>query len=202
MTIGAIIYARASAECSTSAEEQIDTLKAVAAIHGWTVARTFADRAMPLKRGREQRPSQVALLAAIRAGAVSKVLLFSLDRIGRSLTEVVAFLENCRATGVNLYIHDRQIDTAVANGLTLFEFNAMLAQYLRQRRRERIMRGQASARNASIKFGRPPIASAKIAKAKLMLAAGKGVRETARAIGGISPASVSRLKAAMSTISL
>jgi DNA invertase Pin-like site-specific DNA recombinase len=202
MTIGVIIYARASAECPASAEEQIDTLKTVAGVHGWTVARTFADRSMPLKRGREQRPSEMALLAAIRVGAVSKILVFSLDRIGRSLTDLVGFLETCRAADVGIYIHDRKIDTAVANRLSLFEVSAILALHQRQGRRERIMRGQAAARNASIKFGRPPIASAKTAKAKLMLAAGKGVRETARAIGGISPAFVSRLKAAMSTVSL
>jgi hypothetical protein len=70
----------------------------------------------------------------------------------------------------------------------------MFAVYqLRQNRRDRILRGQAAARAASIRFGRPPIPVTKVEKAKAGLAAGKGVREVAR-LAGISAASVSRLK--------
>ena len=68
--------------------------------------------------------------------------------------------------------------------------------HLRQSRRDRILRGQAAARALSIRFGRPPIAKAKVEKAKRFLAAGKGVRQVAR-MAGISPASVSRIKTSM-----
>ena len=197
MTISAIIYARASAECPASAEEQIEHLQAVADSQGWTVSRILTDRPMPTKRGREQRPGETALLAAIRAGTVDKVLLFSLDRIGRSLADLVTFLETCRATGVDIYIHDGQIDSATCNGLSLFDIATMLSHHLSQSRRDRILRGQAAARSANIRFGRPPIASAKADKVRTLLATGKGVRETARLVGGISAASVHRIKASM-----
>ena len=68
-----------------------------------------------------------------------------------------------------------------------------MSLHVRQTRRDRILRGQAAARALSIRFGRPPIATAKVEKAKQELAAGRGVREAAR-IAGISAASVSRLK--------
>ena len=74
---------------------------------------------------------------------------------------------------------------------------AMMALHLRQSRRDRILRGQAAARSLSIRFGRPPIPTAKIEKAKHLLAMGKGVREVARLAGGISPSSVSRIAASL-----
>jgi Resolvase, N terminal domain len=104
MTTCAIIYARASAECPASVEEQVDCLRAVANSHGWTVTRAFTDQPMRLKRGREQRPREVALVNAIRSGGVDKVLLFSIDRIGKSLVDLVGYLETCRAAGVEVYI--------------------------------------------------------------------------------------------------
>lgn len=161
MTISLIIYARASAECAASVEEQVGSLQAVAISQGWTVGRAFIDRPMPTKRGREQRPGEVALLAAIRTGGVGKVLLFSFDRIGKSLVDLVGFLETCRTAGVEIYIHDWQLDTATSNGLSLFDVTSMMADHLRQGRRDRILRGQAAARNANVRFGRPPIASTK-----------------------------------------
>ena len=193
MTISAIIYARASAECPASIEQQIDSLRALAAEQNWTVGRIFTDRPMPMKKGREQRPAEEAMLAAIRAGGVDKVLLFGMDRIGKSIIDLVGFLETCRAAETEIYIHDRQLDTATSNGLTLFDVGAMLACHIRQGRRDRILRGQAAARSANVRFGRPPIVSMKAEKAKAFLGAGKGVRETARLVG-ISAASVSRLK--------
>jgi DNA invertase Pin-like site-specific DNA recombinase len=193
MTIRAIIYARSSVDCSASVEEQAECLRAVATSQRWTVAKTFSDHPMPVKRGREQRPGETALLTAIRAGGVNKVLMFSIDRLGRSLSELVGLLETCRAAGVEVYIHDRRIDTATSNGLSLFDFGQMLALHLRQGRRDKILRGQAAARIANVRFGRPPIASGTMERAKAFLGTGRGVRETAR-LSGISAASVSKLK--------
>jgi DNA invertase Pin-like site-specific DNA recombinase len=76
-----------------------------------------------------------------------------------------------------------------------------MSLHVRQTRRDRILRGQAAARALSIRFGRPPIATAKLEKAKHELANGRGVREAAR-IAGISAASASRLKNSMSVVAV
>ena len=196
MTINAIIYARASADCAVSAEEQVKVLHAVAVAQGWTVSKVLSDRPMPPKRGREQRPAEVALLTAIRSNCSKKVLLWSLDRVGRSLVELVALLETCRTAGAELYLHDHGIDTGTSNGLALFDLSKMLAHHLRQSRRDRILRGQAGARAANVRFGRPPIAMTKVEKVRRELANGRGVREAAR-VAGISAASASRIKNSM-----
>ena len=192
--MSAVIYARLSSDCPLSAEEQLASLRTVAGERGWMVTRAFIDRPTT-KKGRDRRPGQTALLDAIRSGTVDMMLLYSIDRLGRSMVDLVAIMETCRACDVGLYLHKERIDTAASNGMSLFDFAGMMSSHLRQSRRERILRGQAAARAASVRFGRPPISASKVERAKQGLVAGKGVRQVAR-LAGISAASVSRIKSA------
>jgi DNA invertase Pin-like site-specific DNA recombinase len=190
MSCNVIIYARTSPDCTVSADDQVQHLKAIAAEHDWTVVNVFADRQATVKK--DQRPGEMALLHAIRDGGVDRALLWSIDRIGRSLVDLVTFIEACRAGGVGLYLREQTIDTTTSNGMTLFDLAGMMAYHLRQSRRDRILRGQAAVKGI-VRFGRPPIPATKAEKAKKALLTGKGVREAAR-LAGISAASVSRMK--------
>ena len=136
------------------------------------------------------------MINAIQSGAIDRVLVWSIDRIGKSLVELIRILENCRANGVSLWVDQQKLDTAMSNGLSLFDLTSMMALHLRQSRRDKILRGQSAARALSIRFGRPPIPKPKVEKAKQFLAAGKGVRQVARSVG-ISAASCSRIKSAL-----
>ena len=196
MNICAAIYARTSPDCPLTTDDQIAVLRAAAADHDWTVTHVFADRPTSIKQREDRRPGELALITAMRSGAVNKVLIWDIDRVGKSLIELVGFLEACRTASVSLYLDEPNIDTASSNGLSLSDVSVLLAHHLRQSRRDRILRGQAAARSLSIRFGRPPLAKAKAEKAKQFLIAGKGVRQAAR-LAGISPASASRLKNAM-----
>ena len=197
MTTRTAIYARTSLDCPLSEDEQIERLRTIAAERGWTVTSLFSDRPTTVRKGQDRPPGELALLDAIRSGSIGKVLLWSVYRIGRTLADLVTFMETCRSAGVAVYLHEQQIDTETSNGLSLFDVSALLAHHLRQSRRDRILRGLAAARALSIRFGRPPISATKAQRAKRELAAGKGVRQVAR-MAGISPASVSRIKTSMS----
>jgi DNA invertase Pin-like site-specific DNA recombinase len=190
------IYARSSPDCLVSVDEQISNLTKVAAERGWTVTNVFSDRPTAVKKGQDRRSGELALIEAVRSAAINRVLVWSIDRIGKSLVDLVAFMETCRAAGVAVYLDQERIDTAGSNGMSLFDVSGMMAHHLRQSRRDRILRGQAAARSLAIKFGRPPIAEQKVDRAKQFLASGKGVRQVAR-MSGISPASVSRIKTSM-----
>jgi DNA invertase Pin-like site-specific DNA recombinase len=194
MTVRIAIYARTSSDCPFSADEQIERLQAIAGQRGWAVAHIFTDRPTSVRKGQDRRPGEVALIDLIRRGAIDRVLIWSIDRIGKTLIDLVAFIETCRLAGVAMHLDQQNIDAEGSGGL--FDIGAMLSLHLQQSRRDRILRGQAAARSLSIRFGRPPIAKAKAEKARIALAAGKGVRQTAR-LAGISAASVSRLKNAM-----
>jgi putative DNA-invertase from lambdoid prophage Rac len=196
MNICAAIYARTSPDCLLTTDEQIAVLRATAAEQDWTVTHVLADRPTSIKQREDRRPGELALITAMRSGAVNKVLIWDIDRIGKSLIELISVLEVCRTTGVSLHLHQQNIDTESSNGLSLNDVSVLLAHHLRQSRRDRILRGQAAARSLSIRFGRPPLSKAKAEKAKRHLAAGTGVRQAAR-LAGISPASASRLKTSM-----
>jgi DNA invertase Pin-like site-specific DNA recombinase len=157
----------------------------------------FTDRPATVKKDR--RPGETVMLDAIHSGVIDRVAVWPIDRVARSLTELVKFLEACKASGVSLWLDDQKLDTDTTNAVSLFDVAAMLAFHVRQSRRDRILRGQAAARNLKIRF-RPPIAKAKVEKAKRELDAGKGVRQVAR-LAGISAASVSRLKNSMNSAS-
>ena len=190
------IYARTSPDCPVSADEQIEHLRNVASERGWTVSRVFADRPTSVQKGQDRRPGELALIDAIRSGAIDRVLIWSIDRVGKSLIDLVKFMETCRIAASIVYLHEQRIDTATSNGVALLDVAPLMVHHLRQSRRDRILRGQAAARALSIRFGRPPIAKPKVEKAKQFLASGKGVRQVAK-MAGISPASVSRIKTSM-----
>src|SRR5271168_2034930 len=126
MLINAVIYARTSPDCPLAADDQIDRLKTVAADHGWTVTKVFGDRPMPVKKGRERRPGEDAMLDTIRRGEVQKVLIWSIDRVGRSLVDLVAFMETCRIAGIDVHLHEQKIDTDTSNGMSFFDLASMM----------------------------------------------------------------------------
>jgi DNA invertase Pin-like site-specific DNA recombinase len=190
------IYARSSPDCPLTTDEQISQLTKVAADHGWAVVHVFTDCPTSVKKGQERRPGEIALIHKIQSEAIDRVLIWSIDRVGKCLGDLIGFIETCRSAHVALNLYDDSFDSETSNGLSLFDVSALLAHHLRQSRRDRILRGQAAARALSIRFGRPPIAKPKVERAKQFLASGKGVRQVAKMVG-ISPASVSRIKTSM-----
>ena len=182
-----------------SADEQIERLKTVAGERRWPVTCVYSDRPTSVRKGVDKRPGEMALIDAIRSGTIERVLVFGIDRLGRTLADLISVLGTCHAAGVDVYLHEQGIDSVVSNGMSMLDVVAMMALHLRQSRRDRILRGQAAARSLSIRFGRPPIAKVKVMRAKQELAAGKGVRHVAR-LAGISAASVSRIKNSIGSV--
>jgi DNA invertase Pin-like site-specific DNA recombinase len=195
MTLVAI-YARTSPDCRITAKQQVEKLTTIATEHGWTIAGVFTDQPMTVKKGRERRPGEIALRHAIRHNGVQKILIWSIDRVGRSLEELVRFLEICRSAGTSLWLNEQKLDTAQSNGLSIFDITKLLVLHINQSRRARILQGQAAARNLHVRFGRPPIPMSKLEKAKAFLSCGKSLREVAR-LTGISSSAVGRLKNSM-----
>jgi DNA invertase Pin-like site-specific DNA recombinase len=191
MTSRVAVYARSSPDYLLSIEDQVERLSSIASERGWKVEGVFTDRPLAVRKGLDRRRGEAALIEVIRSGTIDRVLILSICRVGKSLTDLISFLEDCRSAGVAVYLHEQNIDTETVSGL--IETAALMAYHLRQTRRDRILRGQAAARALSIRFGRPPIPQARQEKARRELANGKGVRQVARLVG-ISAASVSRLK--------
>ena len=69
----------------------------------------FSDRPTTVRKGQDRRPGELALIEAIRSAAIDRVLVWSIDRIGKSLVDLVGFMETCRRAGVAVYLDEEQI---------------------------------------------------------------------------------------------
>jgi DNA invertase Pin-like site-specific DNA recombinase len=135
MTIRVAIYARTSPDCPLTADEQIKRLKTVAAERGWTVMAVLTDRPTST-RGTDRRPGEAALIDAIRSGTIDRALIFSICRVGKTVPDLLSFLEASRMAGVALWMHEQHVDTAVSDGMSLFDLGKMMALHVRQSRRD------------------------------------------------------------------
>ena len=91
------IYARASTKDQTT-ENQVEQLRQVAAKAGWTVSAVYAD-VVSGSKGREQRPELDAMLKAVTRREVNRVMVWSVDRLGRSLQDLVSTMQEIQTTG-------------------------------------------------------------------------------------------------------
>jgi len=103
---------------------------------------------------RDDRPGLKACLADLRDGDV--LLVWKLDRLGRSLSHLLAIITDLRLRGVAFRSLTEQMDTTTPHGELLFNLFGSLAQYERALIRERVAAGLASARRRGRTGGRPP----------------------------------------------
>jgi DNA invertase Pin-like site-specific DNA recombinase len=106
-------------------DEQISQLSKVAAEHRWTVTHVFTDCQTSVKKGQDRRPGELALIGAIRSGAIDRVLIWSIDRVGKCLVDLIGFIEICRSAHVALNLYDEGFDSETSNGLSLFDVSAL-----------------------------------------------------------------------------
>src|SRR5437879_40702 len=109
------IYARVSTDAQ-STDVQIVQLREVAERHGWTVVAEYVDQGVSGAKGREQRPQFDALLRGVARREFDLVAAWSVDRLGRSLQDLVAFLTDLQAKKVDLYLHQQALDTTMPAG--------------------------------------------------------------------------------------
>ena len=116
MTKRIAIYAR----CST-ADDQTTEPRAAADRHGWTVAAVFDDHGVSGNLARERRPAMKALLRAVTRREVDMVAAWAVDRLGRSLVDLLGFLGELHAKQVDLYLHQQGLDTSTPAGRAMFQ---------------------------------------------------------------------------------
>lgn len=186
----AAIYARVSTK-QQSVDSQLHQLKAVAAADGYTDVELFLDEGISGAKGRDKRPGLDNLLKAATRREVDKIYVFSIDRIGRSVTDLISTLEEIQAANVGIYFHKQAIDTSTPSGKLLFNLVAVFSSYEREIIRERVLAGLEKARANGVKLGRKPLAPITAKQIKERRDRGDSVRKIARALD-ISIATVSR----------
>ena len=112
----AAIYARVSTRNGQTTENQLRELRAVAERHGWEVVETYIDDGVSGAKGRDQRPGLNDLLKGVARREFDVVAAWSVDRLGRSLQDLIGTLNELRAKNVDLYLHKQGLDTSTPAG--------------------------------------------------------------------------------------
>jgi len=172
------IYARVStADKNQTVENQLRDLLAVAERQGWTVVATFTDEGISGVKGRDRRPGYDALLKGVARKDFEQIMAWSVDRLGRSLPDLVSFLNDIQSKSVDLYLHQQGLDTSTPSGRMMFQMLGVFAEFERAMIRERIMAGL---RRTTKKSGRKPMPQDRVEAIRKSLGDGLGIRATAR----------------------
>src|SRR6266571_1355845 len=142
---------------------------------GWTVAGEYIDRGV--SGAKDRRPQLDALMAAARARTIDAVLVFKLDRFGRSLRHLVNAISEFQDLGVEFISLRDSLDTTTAAGKLQFHMMAAFAEFERALISERVRAGMERARRQGVRFGSRPRLIFDREKVRAMRAAGTTVRE-------------------------
>ena len=148
------LYARVSTD-RQSTENQLRELREAAGRMGWQVVTEFVDRGISGAKGPKDRPQLAALLRGVARKDFDVVASWSVDRLGRSLIDLVNLLQELHATGVDLYLHQQGVNTTTPAGRALFGMMGVFAEFERGMIQERVRAGLARAKAKGTKSGNP-----------------------------------------------
>jgi DNA invertase Pin-like site-specific DNA recombinase len=191
----AALYVRVSTDRQT-VENQTLRLHEAAKFKGWGIVETFSDQGISGSKGRKDRPGLDAALNAAQRHRFDVLMVWSLDRLGRSTLDVLKTSATLREYGRELYLDREQIDTATDHGQAYFTIMAALGDLERKQIVARVNAGlKRAVANGKI-LGRPLNDPKGIEKARKLLKAGQGINKVARAVR-LSNGTVARVKAEM-----
>jgi len=129
-------------------------------------------------------------------GGLDVVLAWALDRLGRSLIDLLDTLAGLDAAGVALVLHQQAIDTTTPAGRMFFQVTGAFAEFERGMIRSRVMAGLERARARGVRLGRPRTGAKTEAAIRAHLQRGEGIKKVAKTLG-VGNGTVSRVKAEM-----
>jgi DNA invertase Pin-like site-specific DNA recombinase len=188
----AAIYLRVSTDSQTTDNQEI-ALREIAAKMGWDIARVYADQGISGAKGRDKRPQFDALCKGATRREFDLVMAWSVDRLGRSLQDLIGFLSELHSLKIDLYLHQQGLDTSTPSGSAMFQMLGVFAEFERALIQSRVKAGLASARANGKRLGRPKIAAGTEDAIRAALADGGGIRKVAAAIG-VGVGTVQRIK--------
>ena len=123
------------------------------------------------------------MLKAVNSKEFDLVATWSVDRLGRSLTDLLSILQCLLDKGVDLFLHQQGLDTSTTAGKAMFQMLGVFAEFERGIIRERVNAGLARARANGIKLGRRPVKPAVEARIRQLRAKGDGILKIGRTLG-------------------
>ncbi len=190
------IYTRVSTDHQTT-ENQERELRAIATRMDWEIVNVYRDEGISGAKGRDERPAFDALCKDAARRQFDMVMAWSVDRLGRSLQDLVGFLSELHALGIDLMLHQQGLDTTTPAGKAMFQMTGVFAEFERAMIRERVKAGLDRARAQGKRLGRPTIdATTENAIRKALKKGDTGIRKIATRLG-VGTGTVQKIKAEM-----
>jgi DNA invertase Pin-like site-specific DNA recombinase len=178
----AALYVRVSTDAQT-VENQMRELRQVAVRRGWDVVEVYSDAGISGAKGRNGRPGLDSVLKDATRRKFDIVMAWAIDRLGRSLVDLLGTIGHLEACGVDLYLDQQSIDTTTPMGKLVFQVTGAFAEFERTMIRQRVKAGLKRAVAQGVKLGRPKIDSATERKVRKQLAKGVGILKVAKSLG-------------------
>jgi DNA invertase Pin-like site-specific DNA recombinase len=120
------------------------------------IVKVYKDHGISGAKGRDQRPAFDKLCRDAARREFDMVMAWSVDRLGRSLQDLVAFLSELHALKIDLFLRQQGLDTTTPGGKAMFQMLGVFAEFERAMIQERVRAGLARARSEGKRLGRPP----------------------------------------------
>jgi DNA invertase Pin-like site-specific DNA recombinase len=175
----AAIYVRVSTTEQETALQEAELLE-YCQRRGWESI-LYRDRGQ--SGAKQDRPALNALLSDLRKRKVDVILVWSLDRLARSLKQLLTISEECRSLGVDLVSLRQAIDTTLPAWRLTFQILGAVAEFERELLRDRVKSGMAQARRAGKRIGRPALrhfSSGELERIRSLRTQGTSVRKLAK----------------------
>jgi putative DNA-invertase from lambdoid prophage Rac len=170
------LYARVSTNDQQTLAMQSRAMREYAARRGWTIVLQVRE----VNSGAARREAREKLLEAARRREIDVVLVWRLDRWGRSVTDLLATLQELEHLGVGFVSLTEALDLATPAGRAMAAMLAVFAAFEREVLQERTKAGMAHARDNGKRLGRPATAAVHAAEVRKLYRAGISKSEIAR----------------------
>ncbi len=191
----AAIYLRVSTAGQDTSNQRRE-LEAAAAARGWDVVAVFEDHGISGSKGRDKRPQLDLMLKDAVRRRFDVVMAWAVDRLGRSLPDLIGTMTELHGAKVDMFIHQQALDTTTPAGRAMFGMLGVFSTFEREMTVARVNAGLARARAAGVVLGRPKVSRAVETAIRARLAAGEGMGKIAKAEGcGVS--TVQRVRGAL-----
>jgi len=183
MTIRRVaLYLRVSTDKQTVENQEIQ-LRQIAERRGWEVVEIYNDAGISGAKGRKDRPGLDQMLNDASRRKFDVVMAWAIDRLGRSLVDLLGTIQHLEAVGVDLYLDQQAIDTTTPMGKLVFQITGAFAEFERSMIRTRVYAGLARARAQGKILGRPKVDEKTEAAIRHALKKGTGIKKTAKLLG-------------------
>jgi DNA invertase Pin-like site-specific DNA recombinase len=191
----AALYVRVSTDQQTT-ENQERELRQIAKHRGWDVIHIYRDDGVSGAKGRKDRPGLDQMLKDASKRRFDLIMCWAIDRLGRSLIDLLGTIQHLEAVGVDLFLHQQSIDTTTPSGKLMFQVCGAFGEFERAMIQSRIKAGIDRARSNGVKLGRPKTSDAIERLIKERLRAGEGILSIGRSMR-IGTGAVQRVKREM-----